>query len=281
MPTAILIGFEYKFNPLPGALIDLYHAFTWCRSFDCDIHILTDITYVNDLEKLNKIVNDGIADPNLMTFYEHIPSKFIIHNYHSLLASITKILKSSIRDNKIIIYYSGHGMKDCMIMPDRSLLSFIAFRNSILNSITPYVELFCILDCCNPNGLNLPYKLKGNSFMLSSEIKTKISCVTQPILLLTSSEPDEKSIATKTGSIFSKHLFQLLTHLACGSSDDFKYIVSSPKGDDISDESTSHSVGHLLRGDVIPSQPDVVGTGTISSGCGKNILLFLSIEIEI
>lgn len=210
MPIAILIGFEYTFNSLTGALIDLYHASKWCKSFNCDIHVLTDINFIKDIDNLQHVVDRRIADSDLLTFYDSIISKTIIRDGASLLMSIIKILQIGVPDNKVIIYYSGHGVKDSMVMPDRTLLPFIDFRNNILEILESYAELFWILDCCNPNGLHLPYKLDGNNFMLSP---TKIECVSQPILLITSSEVNEKSIATKSGSVFSRHLFRLLSQL--------------------------------------------------------------------
>lgn len=205
MPLAILIGFEYKFNILPGAIIDLYHSYKWCQSFNCNIHVLTDIKTIRDPDNLHYAIKQEIADTDLYDFYDNINPIIISNN---LLDEIVNILKLGIPDNKLILYYSGHGIKDSMIMPDRSLLPFIKFRDGILNYLSPYVEIFWILDCCNPNGLNIPYKLDGNSFVLSS---TKIECVSQPILLITSSESTEKSIATQFGSLFSRHLFQILT----------------------------------------------------------------------
>jgi len=210
MPIAILIGFEYTFNSLTGALVDLYHAFKWCQSFNCDIHVFTDIELVKDYNNLRRVIDLKIAEPDILSFYERIPSMTIVRNRTSLLRSLIRILEN-VSDDKVIIYYSGHGVKDSMVMPDKTLLSFINFRDTILDILQPYVEIFLILDCCNPNGMRLPYKLNNNCFTLSTHIPNDIECVSQPILLITSSESNEKSIATKSGSIFSRHLFRILT----------------------------------------------------------------------
>src|SRR3972149_6883713 len=210
MPTAILIGFEYTFNSLTGALIDLYRAYKWCTTFGCDITVITDIERVNDISKLDQAVKLKITGEDLLNFYDSIPLKFIIKSGSVFMETIMSTLSSGIPDNKMVIYYSGHGVRDSLVMPDRTLVPFVDFRNNILDSLDPYVELFWILDCCNPNGLHLPYKLDGNAFVLSS---SKIECVSQPILLISSSEANERSIATKHGSVFSQHLFRLLTRL--------------------------------------------------------------------
>ena len=217
MPVALLIGFEYTFNSLTGAIVDLYHASTWCKSFGCRIHILTDIDGVKDINNLKEVVERKIAGADLLTFYDRISSKTIIGNRVSLLTEAVNILERGIPDKKLVIYYSGHGVKDSMVMPDRTLLPFVDFRDNILKNIDCDVEIFCILDCCNPSGMHLPYKLINNEFVLSP---TKIECVSQPILLITSSETNEKSIATKSGSVFSRHLFRILTRMG---SDDISY----------------------------------------------------------
>ena len=170
-------------------------------------HLITDITSIKYPDNVHEAVKQGIADNDLYNFYDTI-KPIIISN--DLLRQIVKIFKSGIPDNKLILYYSGHGIKDSIVMPDRNLLSFIKFRDCVVNSLPSYTEIFWILDCCNPKILNLPYKLEGNSFVLSSE---KIECVSQPILLITSSNSGEKSIATKVGSLFSRYLFQILTIL--------------------------------------------------------------------
>ena len=171
MPLVILFAFEYKINHLPGAIIDLYHAHKWCQSFTSNIFVVTDIT--------------------------------------SLRIAIRDILTNIVNfDNKLIIYYTGHGVKDSLIMPDQSLFSFVMFRDSILNLLAPYVELFIILDCCHPLGLHLPYKLVDNRFVLAS---SKIECVSQPIILITSSDSHEKSTSTRDGSIFTRRLFHMLS----------------------------------------------------------------------
>lgn len=196
MPTAILIGFEYNTDKLLGTAIDLYNAFKWCNKF-CKTYILTDIVCKDT--KQNRIFRG----------YNKIKNKILVTNEESLLLYIDKILQR-LEDTKLVIYYTGHGICDSILMPNKSLLSFIKFRDYILNRLDPYVEIFWILDCCNPNGLNLPYKLKNNIFRLSSN--QNLDFISNPVLLITSSSSNEKSLATEKGSIFSKKLFQLLNN---------------------------------------------------------------------
>jgi len=65
MPTAILIGFEYKNDMLPGTLIDLYHCYKWCESFGCNINVLTDIKEVDTkllYTAIDKLIIESLND---------------------------------------------------------------------------------------------------------------------------------------------------------------------------------------------------------------------------
>lgn len=209
MPIAIIIGFQYDFHTLPGAIIDIYHAYKWCQSCGYPIYVFTDITQITDTRNLKLAMERNIVKPDILTFYEDIPNKHIVSTVDSLTTGLQTCL-SQISDDKLIVYYSGHGIKDVMVMPDKTLLNFVKFREAITFHLSPYTEIFCILDCCNPDGLHLPYKLINNSFMLSPR---QITCITQPMLLITSANPDEKSVSTRTGSIFTSRLFSLLSQM--------------------------------------------------------------------
>lgn len=203
MTTAILIGFEYNINKLPGVIIDLYHAYKWCQTFCSQIYLCTDIEFVKDESVLQEAINDKIANEDLYAFYDNISPEIIIND---LLSTLKNVLTDKI--NRLVIYYSGHGIDEYIVLPDNSLLLFTDFKNCVLSSISIETEIFWILDCCNPQGLHLPYKLNGNMFTLS--LNTKIKCVKQKITLITSAEGHEKSVATRSGSLFSRYLFRLL-----------------------------------------------------------------------
>lgn len=205
MIKTLLIGFEYTSNCLPGAIIDIYHAYKWCKSWPCQINIITDIQSIKDEDILYEAVSNNITEDDLITFYDDV-DKNIIKVKVDLIQAIEHILIGSC--SKLIVYFSGHGVKDSMVLPDGSLLSFIEFRDTILSMLNIDTEIFWILDCCNPSGLHLPYKLGDNIFKLST---SQINCITQPILLITSCESNEKSVATKYGSLFSRYLFYFLT----------------------------------------------------------------------
>ena len=207
MPTAILIGFEYKNDILPGTLIDLYHCYKWCKSFNCDIFVMTDIKEVN-IELLYNAIDNKLCNKDLLKFYEKINPIII---YDNLIDEILKIMEKNIVDEKLIIYYTGHGvLYDNLVMPNEQLISMKRLKSIILENLPISVEIFIILDCCNPDGMGLPFKLKNNTFCLSSTDMKSINFIEHKILLITSSANHQKSIATQLGSLFTRYLFKIL-----------------------------------------------------------------------
>ncbi|MEM2986623.1 MAG: caspase family protein [Nitrososphaerota archaeon] len=187
MPVAILIIFSYESNPkkfLPSAPYDFNYVYQWCKNFSTTF-IITDM------------------DINMKSIKSNM---IIINSYEDLLTGIYTILSKEI-DFKLFIYYSGHGVHDSMVLPDNSLLPFVNLKRYIVEIIPEYTEIFWVLDCCNPNGLNLPCKLQGERFVLSPN---KVEFILQPVLLITSSDSNEKSMSTKNGSLFTKYFFQHL-----------------------------------------------------------------------
>lgn len=210
MPTAILIGFEYKNDILPGTLVDLYHCYKWCKSFGCNVITLTDIKEV-DIELLHNAIDNKLAKKDLLNFYNVIQPILVFDN---LIDELLKILKNKIPDNKLIIYYTGHGvLYDNLVMPDESLISMKKLKSIILENVSISTEIFIILDCCNPDGMGLPFKLKNNSFGLSSTNMKSVSFIEHKILLITSSSNHQKSVATQLGSLFTRYLFKVLIEM--------------------------------------------------------------------
>ncbi len=200
MVCSLLIGFEYseKHN-LPGTILDLYNAWKWCQTFSRQIYILTDISEVSDAI--------AYRHPEVTPFWSQV-SKFPVHNLGKLQETLSTTLQETM--DRVVIYYTGHGLQNSLLLPDQSQWSSLAFRDYILGRLNFETEIFWILDCCNPQGLNLPYQLENNRFVVSKET---LECVTQPILLITSSNSQEESVATRDGSLFSRYLFENLSLL--------------------------------------------------------------------
>lgn len=201
MPLSILIGFQYKRNMLKGAYVDINIAKNWCKSFNCETFILTDIADASDIDDTMFVESSKDLQSRI---------KDIINDNYCYKCKNTEDYEKCCCQNKIIIYYSGHGIKNYMKMPDETLLSFLDFRDNIVYSLPSTSEIFFIVDCCNPNGLHLPFKLQKNKFALSRDLSC-VSCVTQRILLITSANEEEKSVSRDDGSVFTKYLFEILS----------------------------------------------------------------------
>lgn len=203
---AIIIAFGYKANKLSGALIDLFNAYIWFKKYNYNITIITDITTDIDVKVKNYIVNSDEAKRDILFFYEHVKkSSYKCDNVENLCNILRIACKNK---DKLVIYYSGHGISENMLLPSSELLPFEKFRDIVLEVTNEFTEILWILDCCNPNGMHLPFRLNSEGFFHMS--KSKISFITQPMLLITSAEQKEKSVSDQYGSFFTRYIFQEL-----------------------------------------------------------------------
>ena len=219
MPTAIIIGFEYSslINDKPqltkllsGALFDIYRMYRWCRECNYKIFIITDITEVRELGVLVDGISSGKIEREISNFSPWSMDECkIVKNSSSLMESLTSIPPPE--DNKLLIYYSGHGESEQMVMPNCDKLSFATIRDAIHTSIPISVEVFWILDCCESGNFDLPYKIVDNKFTLQDVNKAKF--LRQNTFLVASAGANEKSISGRYGSIFTKKLLSVLRRL--------------------------------------------------------------------
>lgn len=212
MKTAFLIGFQYSDRHyLTASKLDIYRAYEWCKTFDCQINIGTDFQF--DVEDNDLPLGSEI---NSLT-------KFVDN-----AVDLEKILVDICWRERNIIYYTGHGIPNGIFLPDQSSIGIINLRNKIMKLCTLSSEFLWIIDCCNSTGLALPFKLEDNCFKLSP---SPISPVQNKILLITSSRPEEKAIATGEGSLFTKNIFEYFRKLkiddtSCISVDEIKSWLS-------------------------------------------------------
>jgi hypothetical protein len=196
MKNAILIGFEY--NSLPGAIIDLYLAIKWCHSLGLEINVITDIKDIdNDL--IFKSVEKRIVANDIFHIFDTV-SLTIVNDKNKFVNTLSELCKL----NTSVIYFTGHSDIDKIILPENNFITFSDFKNLICINSNINSNLFIIMDCCFVEGLYLQYKLHGNSFIVNKNN----SYISQKILLVASSNCDQKSLATKYGSVFSKIFFQ-------------------------------------------------------------------------
>lgn len=197
MLVSILIGFEYTTDILPATSGDLNIMHNWCRKFCDHVYTLTDIVIDE---------NCGIRDTDLHERHNIVP----VNDGESLHDELRRIMEQH-RCDRLILYYSGHGVSESLILPNNTVLPFITLRNYICRYTDISTEIFCILDCCNSSGMMLPYELCNNHFMLRRYGDIKFT--EHKILLLASCRQDEKSVATDHGSLFSKWFIEYMTEL--------------------------------------------------------------------
>ncbi len=85
-------------------------------------------------------------------------------------------------------------------------LLLIELRTLILSSVDKYAEVFLVMDCCNGNGLGLPFHLRSRIYRLTNS-EPRIY-TTQKVICLSSTMSDENSVTSRDGSIFTRSLFK-------------------------------------------------------------------------
>jgi len=203
MITAIIIIFHY--NQLEGAISDLYKVFQWFFLLNFNIIIISDIEFTTQIiDYLYLYYNKNDID----TFLKNIKlAHFILLKNNKILID-TLASFTYINTKHLFVYYSGHAKNNEIVLPDKTMLSFITFKYLLLNINN---DIFCMLDCCYPSCLQLPFKFNftHNTFFLNENI----DCIPHHFLLITSSNNNEKSISSIKGSLFTASFFSsLLSH---------------------------------------------------------------------
>jgi len=227
MPVAIIIGLEYIINHISIMILDLYKAYTYFSSLGFTIYLITDIVQpiISDSIKSivsddldNKKISDGIYD--FIKNFESIKSD-TIRSAADLISSVQNIIFAE-DDKEIAVYYSGHAKLGGLVMPNEDITSIISIRDIILYRLSSDAYVIFIMDCCNPQGGLLPYRLSGNSsnnnqqeFVLVKPYRFD-TVVEKNVILLASTTDNEKSYAVKYGSLFSRYLFSNLMDMAQG-----------------------------------------------------------------
>lgn len=232
MDLCIIIGFNYKFedNYLPGTIIDIYNCYKYISKLAKSTHIFTDIEKDITVSELRNSVLNASADINIINFISNIKSKKdIYHLYTSKDLIITEISKIIKNKKRIFFYYSGHSNNSKLVFPtkgneicyvDSTELELINLKKIICQNSLENAQIFFVLDCCNSNGLGLPYKLKDGKYVLSvrfyfdgksSEIMSNsLDISTQEIICISSTMYDEYSISSDQGSLFTQSFFKNL-----------------------------------------------------------------------
>lgn len=214
---ALLIGFEYQPTPtlqqLPGIAVDLYRAYRFCQKITSDITVITDLDRDVKTAFVLRAIVDGIVDAHITSFIEELIQKKQyrklgvndnIFQFQALIESLFTGDKGPSSPVRVIVYYTGHGMDQSIMLPSRILFGMSQWRDSIVERCVPTAEIMWITDCCYPSSLELPFKLASGRYRYQNSTYHP----RQQIIAFSSSE--EKSVSTRQGSIFSRALFNLL-----------------------------------------------------------------------
>jgi hypothetical protein len=147
-----------------------------------------------------------VHDVSLMKEYCSNMDKRILtdDNYHNV-DDIYNLLSNC--SNRLILYYSGHAKNSCFIMPDGKTLCMSRLREVIKYMING--EVLAIMDCCNSNGMGLPYRLDNNKF----EVNENSLIGEYPnIVCISSAKINEDAVMSQDGSIFTHTLVNILKH---------------------------------------------------------------------
>lgn len=229
MKVSILIGFQYSPNTfnsrshLPGIAVDLYQAYVASVAMCPDqIIVITDINSDQKTSVLMKAIIDSIVDSDILTFIETAKSRQQYYRYRQRSDLMHVIAKTCYQADQVFFYYSGHAMNGHILLPDDQVL-MTDLRDLLCTSVNRTGDIFITMDCCNGTGLGLPFQLMSNSsqkyvYRLSGgsvlELSSKqddhpkVFFPTQRILCISSTNSEENSVTTRSGSIFTRSLFR-------------------------------------------------------------------------
>lgn len=216
MRKALLVGFTYSGDKkLPGITIDLYIAYCFLKEAgwkDNEITVFTDIEKNDETHVLKKGIADKIVDTDVLSFIDTLKDKnqYIKYKYHGIYNNFKATLEfcTCKREDKeidnLFIYYTGHSEEGNIVLPQGTLYPFNDIRDFISSN---FKNIFCVLDCCE-RGIILPFSLQDNIYRLSSTGEEGIT--KSDFLCISSCLENEKTIASKTGSFFTKTLFEII-----------------------------------------------------------------------
>lgn len=231
MISCCIIGFSYDHKKnddtlrkyLSGCLIDLYRAYKRALLIKASkICIITDI--IKDIHHLHlsESVKEGIIDSEIFDFISTLKNKYIYRNYIGKINFIENIIESCKNSDYMFIYYTGHVHNNKILLPlgncyitfnneniDNNNIDLEYFKNIFLNNAKNTCDFIFIMDCCNSNGLNLPYMLQNRVYRLYTDIK-KCKFIEQRVICFSSSRSIESSISCKYGSPFSSYFFEII-----------------------------------------------------------------------
>ncbi len=181
-------------------------------SYNDQPNICLASTSVNEseLDQL-KFLNSSLTSQNAFTnisFIGNLPP-LLENNIHS---------KFDIQNNSLFVSTNLHtmtkmkginSMNSSMNSGKNDVLSLDSFRDDFLAKTKSNVQTFLVLDCCQCDGIRLPFLLSPDNVYRLSPSKNAIY-LDKEIVCICSSSIIENSIATINGSLFSISFYSLI-----------------------------------------------------------------------
>lgn len=207
MIKVIIIGFGYHDDKIPSTLFDIYQIYNKYSHLGYDCEILTDI---NDF-RYNRNVYESISfkkvDREMLSFISKLKKKPSYYNYIFSKKGLIDKINSIGKYNTVIVYYTGHGNSKGIKIPSGEIFNFEDFKTLLIKISTQ--EIYIIVDCCHASGMKLNYQLDNNDkgrFIQTEEGKD----YKQHVIIIASSQYNEKAAAVKHTSLFTKYFIEFL-----------------------------------------------------------------------
>ena len=169
--SALLCCFNYNLSDrwyLPGILLDLQRAISFCKKKKLDYVVVSDIV-IPSSPKERQVICKNMDNTSIHLFLQQLidSNKYIyfktpIDGCISINQSFLVIVENFVsRPDSGFLYFSGHGdtrpinplmgsMVHCLLLPDNNYLPI-----SILHDVLKVKEdLLILLDCCNVSSVN-------------------------------------------------------------------------------------------------------------------------------
>ena len=231
MRVAVIIGFNYvnpeqipssNYRLIKGVIIDLYMIYKYIcqRNYD-KIIVVTDIYTDVHIDKVTPAIIDGLIDLDIANFIEHLDQNeqiYFYDNKDNFSNFMTTLVTNS---SHLMIYYTGHAINNkiifpvilpyCSIIPEdksekerelqvhQGMFTCDQFIKLFTDAVADNCQILLIFDCCNGPDFNLPFVLDENGIYRLNNYHFP----QKEIICLVSSLPEEKSLSTNNGSLFT------------------------------------------------------------------------------
>jgi hypothetical protein len=219
MKYALIIGIGYdekdQFGPI---IVDLYRFYTYCQKIKIEkICVMTDIKDNDNMSRIFPALIDGTVKSDIFEFTTKLNKNKEYHYIHKddsaerLMKNIVELMPMDI--SNMILYFSGHGNNQGIILPSRNILPYNFFRDTLLLHLPNSSENIWIIDCCGASGVNLPFVLNYDEKDIYARYQMKQpyyeKIVGPKIICISSAEG--RAIVNYNGSIFTNFLIHYLT----------------------------------------------------------------------